>query len=128
MHLFLAAAQGKVLVEFPRLLSGALYEGRFPIVRSVRERKFSNFYERFLQLKAQAPEVSDDQVIAQAIKVLCAGPLHSHLFREWPKTVAQLYEEFAKFDKSKVSHFRKLEKQRKGPKHDEASRPPHHNN
>jgi hypothetical protein len=30
----------------------------------------SNFYRRFLQMKAQAPEVSDDQVIAQAIKAL----------------------------------------------------------
>jgi hypothetical protein len=41
-----------------------------------------NFYQRFLQLKAQAPEVSDDQVIAQAIKALQAGPLHSHRIRE----------------------------------------------
>jgi hypothetical protein len=30
----------------------------------------SNFYRRFLQMKAQAPELSDDQVIAQAIKAL----------------------------------------------------------
>jgi hypothetical protein len=28
----------------------------------------TNFYRRFLQLKAQAPKVSDDQVIAQGIK------------------------------------------------------------
>jgi hypothetical protein len=33
-----------------------------------------SFYQRFLQMKAQAPEVSDDQVIAQAIKALCVGP------------------------------------------------------
>jgi hypothetical protein len=37
-----------------------------------------DFYQRFLQLKAQAPEVSDEQVIAQAIKALRAGPLHNH--------------------------------------------------
>jgi hypothetical protein len=37
-----------------------------------------NFYRRFLQLKAQAPEVSDEEVIAQAIKALRVGPLHSH--------------------------------------------------
>jgi hypothetical protein len=41
-----------------------------------------NFYRRFLQLKAQAPEVSDEQVITQAIKALRTGPLHSHLVRE----------------------------------------------
>jgi hypothetical protein len=32
------------------------------------------FYRRFLQPKAQAPEVSDDQVITQAIKALHVGP------------------------------------------------------
>jgi hypothetical protein len=46
-----------------------------------------NFYRRFLQLKAQALKVSNNQVIAQAIKTLCVGPLHSHLVRERPKTV-----------------------------------------
>jgi hypothetical protein len=51
-----------------------------------------NFYQRFLQLKAQASEVSDKQVIAQAINALCAGPLHNHLVREQTKTVLELYE------------------------------------
>jgi hypothetical protein len=69
----------------------------------------SNFYRRLLQLKVQASEVSNDQVITQAIKALHAGPLHSHLVRERPKTIMELYEEFAKFSKSEVLHFRKLE-------------------
>jgi hypothetical protein len=51
-----------------------------------------NFYWRFLQLKAQTLEVSNDQVIAQAIKALRVGPLNSHLIRERPKTVLELYE------------------------------------
>jgi hypothetical protein len=68
-----------------------------------------NFYRRFLQMKAHAPEVSDDQVIAQAIKALRAGPLHSHLVRKRPKTVPELYEQFAKFSKSEIQHFHKLE-------------------
>jgi hypothetical protein len=42
-------------------------------------------------MKAQTPEVSDDHVTAQAIKALHVGPLHSHLVREWPKTVPELY-------------------------------------
>jgi hypothetical protein len=62
----------------------------------------NTFYRRFLQLKAQGPEVSDDQVIAQAIKALCAGPLHSHLVRERPKTVPELYDQFPKFSKSEI--------------------------
>jgi hypothetical protein len=67
-----------------------------------------NFYGRFLQLKSKAPKVSDDQVIAQAIKPLRTGPLHSHLIREWPKIVSEPYEQFTKFSKSEVQHFRKL--------------------
>jgi hypothetical protein len=37
--------------------------------------------------------------------------LHSHLVRERPKTIAELYEEFTKLSKSKVLHFLKLEQQ-----------------
>jgi hypothetical protein len=60
-------------------------------------------------LKRKHLEVSDHQVIAQAIKALRAGPLHSHLVRERPKTVSELYEQFTKFSKLEVQHFRKLE-------------------
>jgi hypothetical protein len=81
-----------------------------------------DFYWRFLQLKDQAPEVSDEEVIMKAIKALRVGPLHSHLVRERPKTVSKLYDQFTKFSKSKVQHFRKLEQQRKVAKPDEAPR------
>jgi hypothetical protein len=40
------------------------------------------FYRRFLQLKAQALEVSNDQVIAEAIKALHARPFYNHLVME----------------------------------------------
>jgi hypothetical protein len=69
----------------------------------------SNFYRRFLQLKGQAPEVSNDQVIAQAIKALRVGPVHSHLVRERTKTMLDFYEQVTKFSKSEIQHFRKLE-------------------
>jgi aspartyl-tRNA synthetase len=72
-----------------------------------------NFYRRFLQLKTQASEVSNKQVIAQAIKALRVGPLHSHLVRERPKTVLILYEQFIKFSKSQILHFRKLKQHTK---------------
>jgi hypothetical protein len=89
-----------------------------------KERKpLLEFYRRFLQLKAQAPELSDEQVIAQAIKALRVGPLHNHLVRKWSKIVPELYDQFAKFSKSKIQHFCKLEQQQKVMKPDEASRP-----
>jgi hypothetical protein len=72
--------------------------------------------------------VLDDQVITQAIKALRAGPLHNHLVREWPKIVPELYEQFTKFSKLEVQHFRKLEQQRKVAKLDEAPRPHYSDN
>jgi hypothetical protein len=67
-----------------------------------REREsLPGFYRRFLQLKVQAPEVSDEQVIMEAIKALKVGPLHSHLVRERPKIVLELYDQFVKFSKSR---------------------------
>jgi 4-alpha-glucanotransferase len=86
-----------------------------------------NFYRRLLQLKAQALEVSDDQVIAQAIKALRVKTLHSHLVRERSKTVPELYDQFAKFSKLEVQHFCKFEQQRKTLKQDEAPRPSRYN-
>jgi hypothetical protein len=53
-----------------------------------------DFFHRFLQLKAQASEVFDEQAITQAIKALRVSQLHSHLVRESPKTLEELYEEF----------------------------------
>jgi hypothetical protein len=85
----------------------------------------SSFYRRFLQMKAQDPEVSNNTVIAQAIKALHVVPLHSHLVRAQPKIVSELYEQFAKFTKSEIQHFCKLEQQRKISKPNEAPRPRH---
>jgi hypothetical protein len=79
-------------------------------------------------LKAYSLEVSDDQVIAQAIKALQVGPLHSHLVRERPKIVPVLYEQFMKFSKSETHHFCKLEQQRKVSKPDEDPKPQYNEN
>jgi hypothetical protein len=69
--------------------------------------------------------VSDEQVIAQVVKPLRVGPLHSHLVREQPKIVLEPYDQFAKFSKSEILHFQKLEQERKVAKPDEAPRPCH---
>jgi hypothetical protein len=103
-------------------------EEDFPSCTQREKETLPDFYRRFLQLKSQAPDVSDDQVISQAIKALWVGPLHNHLVKERPKTVPELYDQFAKFSKSKIHHFRKLEQQRKTPRPDEASRPRYNEN
>jgi hypothetical protein len=47
-----------------------------------------DFFHRFLHLKAQAPEVSDEQ----AIKALRIGQLHSHLVWDRPRTLEELFD------------------------------------
>jgi hypothetical protein len=74
----------------------------------------SDFFWRFLRLNAQASEVSDKQVITQAIKALCACQLHSHLVRDHPKTLEELYDNFQKFSSAEVLHFRKLDQLKEG--------------
>jgi hypothetical protein len=91
MHIFLVATGREVLVKFPRVPSESQHRKRLPIVPSVREGNINQFLLRVPITKAQAPEVSGDQVIIQAIKAMHSRPLHSHLVREWPKTIVELY-------------------------------------
>jgi hypothetical protein len=72
-----------------------------------------DFFRRYLQLKAQAAKVSDEQEITQAIKALRVDQLHSHLVRDCLRTLEELYEEFQKFSRAEALHFRKLGQQRK---------------
>jgi hypothetical protein len=118
----------KILLNFQGFQAELDTEEDFLSCAQREKEPLTYFYWRFLQLKAQAPKVSDEQVIAQAIKALRAGPLHSHLVREQLKTVMELYDQFAKFSKSEVQHFRKLEQQWKAAKPDEAPRARYDNN
>jgi hypothetical protein len=77
-----------------------------------------DFFRRFLRLKVQAPEVSNEQ----AIKAWHADQLHSHLVREYPRTLEELYEEFRKFSRAEVLLFHKLGQQRKSANENENSR------
>jgi hypothetical protein len=109
MHSFLTITQRKDHSQLSGVPSGARYGRRFLSCAQREKETPPNFYQMFLQLKAQAPKVSDNQVIAQAIKALRAGPLHSHLVMERAKTMSELYKQFTKFSKSEIQHFRKLE-------------------
>jgi hypothetical protein len=112
----------KILLNFQGFKAELDTEEDFLSCVQKERESLSDFYWRFLQLKAQALEVFNEQVIAQAIKALRAGPLHNHLIREQPKTVPELYDQFAKFSKFKIQHFCKLQQQRKVAKPVEAPR------
>jgi hypothetical protein len=109
--MILAASQRKVLVEYPRVPSGAQYRRRFLVMRSIRERNIAQFLLKVSAVKSsisrsfrRSSHCSSHQIFA-----------HSHLIREPPKIVTELYEEFAKLSKSEVMHFRKLQQHKKHP-------------
>jgi UDP-2,3-diacylglucosamine pyrophosphatase LpxH len=106
-----AQLKEKFLVNFQGFQVDITTEEDFFSYQQYEREKLPDFFHRFLQFKVQTSEVSDEQAITQAIKALCAGQLHSHLVRECPKTLEGLYEEFRKFSRSEVSHYRKWDQQ-----------------
>jgi len=71
----------------------------------------SQYFRRFIQIKAQVPNVPDNVVIIAAIKGLRMGQCASHFAREPPNTVLELYEVMQKFCKSDDDHRKRVEEQ-----------------
>ena len=57
----------------------------------------SQYFKRFIQIKAQIPNIPDEVVIIAAIKVLRVGQCASHLAQEKPSIVVKLYEVIQKY-------------------------------
>jgi hypothetical protein len=89
-----AQLKEKFLVNFQDFQADLITEEDFFLVRQYERETLPDFFCRFLRLKAQAPEVSDEQVITEATKALHVGQLHSHLVRECPSTLEELYDNF----------------------------------
>jgi hypothetical protein len=89
-----AQLKKKFLVNFQGFQVDLSTEENFFSCQQFERETLSDFFRMFLCLKAQAPKVSDEQDITQAIKALRAGQLHSHLVRERPKTLEELYDNF----------------------------------
>jgi hypothetical protein len=104
-----AQLKEKFLVNFQGFQVDITTEEDFFSYQQYERETLPDLFPRFLRLKAQASEVSYEQAITQAIKALRARQLCSHLVRERPKTLKELYEEFWKFSRSGVSHYRKLD-------------------
>jgi hypothetical protein len=76
-----------------------------------------DYFQRYVQLKARAPNVSDNIAIEAAIKGLRIEPFAAHLAREKPATMQQLYSEFKKYYKSDDDYRKRLEEQNQGRLH-----------
>ena len=50
-----------------------------------------DYFQKFVQLKAKAPDVLEDVAIEAAIKGLRIGAFAAHLAREKPRTLDELY-------------------------------------
>jgi hypothetical protein len=86
----LDASERKVLVNFQGFQADVSTEEDFFFYQQYERETLPDIFCRFLQLKAQASEVSDEKSITQAIKALRAGQLHNHLVMERPQTLEEL--------------------------------------
>ena len=57
----------------------------------------SDYFRRFVQKKAQIPNFPEKDAIEKCIEGLLSGQLASHLTREPPKTLEELYTEAEKY-------------------------------
>jgi hypothetical protein len=73
MHLLLATAQRKFPAQFLGLQAELDTKEDFLSCAQREKETLPNFYRRFLQLKAHTLKVSNDQVIAPAIKASHTG-------------------------------------------------------
>jgi hypothetical protein len=96
-----AQLKEKFLVNFQDFQAYVSTEEDFLSYQQYERETLSDFFHRFLQLKAQAPEVLDEQAIMQAIKAMHASQLHSHLVRERPKHWMSCTKSFERSTKQK---------------------------
>jgi len=67
---------------------------------------------RFVQKKAQTPNFSEKDAIEKFIEVLLPSQLASHLGREPPRSLSELYAEEEKYAKSDADHKRRVEQRK----------------
>ena len=77
----------------------------------MRGETLHDYFQKFVQLKAKAPDVPDEIAIEAAIKGLRIGPFAAHLARKKPTSIQQLYDEFEKYCKSDNDLRKRLEEQ-----------------
>jgi hypothetical protein len=73
-----------------------------------------DYFQRFVQVKARAPDVPHDVAIEAAIKGLRIGPFAAHLAKEKPATMQGLYTEFEKYCRSDNDYCKRLKEQNQG--------------
>jgi len=94
---------------FKRLSINTLQQ--FSCIQMDRE-PLPEYLRRFVQKKAQTPNFSEKDAIAKFIEGLLPSQLASHLDREPPRSLSELYAEVEKYAKSEADHKRRVEQRK----------------
>ena len=101
--------KANLLVDFQGFQPAGLTDiDLFNCKQQIKE-PLSQYFKRFIQIKAQSPNIQDEVVIIAAIKGLRVGQCASHLAREKPSTMLS----FTKSFKNIVSQMMITEKELK---------------
>jgi hypothetical protein len=77
--------------------------------RQSQGEELRDYFQRFVQTKAKAPDVPEEVAIEATIKGLRIGPFAAHLAREKPASIHELYHEFEKYCKLDNDFRKRLE-------------------
>jgi len=103
--------KANLLVDFQGFQPAGLTDiDLFNCKQQIKE-PLSQYFKRFIQIKAQIPNIPDEVVIIAAIKGLRVGQCASHLAREKPSTVTELYEVIQKYCKSDDDYRKRIEEE-----------------
>ena len=101
----------KILANFKEFTSESLTSMDLFQCKQNQGEAFKDYFQKFVQMKAKAPNVLEDVAIEAAIKCLRIGPLVAHLAREKPRTIEDLYSEFENYCRFDNDLRRRLEEQ-----------------
>jgi hypothetical protein len=101
----------KIIANFKGFSSESLTSSELFQCRQWQGETLRQYYQKFVQLKARAPNVPKDVAIEEAIKGLHIGAFASHLTREKPSTIEELNNEFEKYCKSDIDVHERFEEQ-----------------
>ena len=90
----------KILANFKGFTSESLTSMDLFQCKQNQGEALKGYFEKFVQIKAKAPNVLEDVAIEAAIKGLRLGPFVAHLASEKPRTIEDLYNEFEKYCRS----------------------------
>jgi hypothetical protein len=101
----------KILVNFKGFTSESLTSTDLFQCKKNQGEALKDYFQRFVQVQAKAPDVPKEVAIETAIKGLCIGPFAAHLAREKPISMQDLYSKFEKYCKSDNDLRKRLEEQ-----------------